>query len=178
MGGSVTVSVGGKNDYFEKTAENHAHSHCLWMAAAAVPAGETHAADRFSPDAVATFQLDAGNLTWGAWVLLLGSSDTPVIAGKLAYDSGIIFVTASERNVPYIIQFGHGTSGAAALAANEISELVYTVLSAASDARPIELKMDRHNSGTKLWARCFCPTQNTGTINFYLGLHEYGHVIA
>jgi hypothetical protein len=153
--------------------EKHFHNHILWLAAAAAPNGELHVADRFSPTASTTFQINAGNITWGAWVQILGSSDTPVIAGMTKFDPNGVYFTASQRNTPYIVQFGHGASGAAALTANEITEVVYTAISAASDAVPIVFQSDRHDSGTKLWARCFCPGANLGTLNFYIGLHEY-----
>jgi len=89
------------------------------------------------------------------------------------YDPHLLFISAAERNVPYILQFGHANSGVDALLLDEITEMVYASLTAASDKIPVQCHTDRHRVKTKLWARCFCPGQNTATIDFYLGLHEY-----
>jgi hypothetical protein len=63
--------------------ERHLLNWERWMGLAAVPVGETHRADSITdnPD---PFQADAGNDDWGAWLQILGSSDTPVIAGNVA----------------------------------------------------------------------------------------------
>ena len=155
--------------------EHHHHSHARWLAAAAVAVGETHVADRIGPTAQTAFHLDAGNDTWGAWVQVLGSTDTPVAPHSLFFDPHYIFVTASERTTPYILQFGHGASGAIALTDDEVTDFIYnsTGAGAVADRSAVEVHTDRHAKGTKVWARCFCPGQNTGTIDFYLGLHEY-----
>ena len=34
-------------------------------------------------------------------------------------------------------------------------------------------KIGRAPAGSLLWARCIAVGQNTGTLDFYLGLHEY-----
>jgi len=36
-----------------------------------------------------------------------------------------------------------------------------------------KVQTGRAPAGSKLWARCMCPGQNTGTLDFYLGIHEY-----
>ena len=66
--------------------ERHLHSGARWFETAAVPDGEVHVADSIGSGAGA-FQIDAGNDTWGAWVQVLGSEDTPTVAGK-AYTEG------------------------------------------------------------------------------------------
>lgn len=154
--------------------EHHLHPHVRWMAKAVTPVGETHAADRFAPGAATPFQIDAGNNAWGSWVLILGSNDTPVNPRAKFFDPNLLFVTASEQNTPYLIQIAHGNSPAEALAVDEFTELVYAAISPlGADRAAVQFLTDRHRKGTKLWARAFCPTQNTGTLDFHLGLHEY-----
>jgi len=155
--------------------EHHLHHHARWLALAAIPVGETHRADRFSPGHASAFQIDAGNDTWGAWVQILGSSDTPISSNALFYDPHLIHISDSERNVPYLIQFAHGDSPAIALADDEYTEFVYCSVGTGQVAERMaqQVQTDRHSVRTKLWARCFCPGQNTGTLDFYIGLHEY-----
>ncbi len=156
--------------------EKHLHPHVRWMAKAAIPVGETHVADRFAPGAATAFQIDAGNNTWGAWVQILGSLDTPINQKSKFYDPQLLFVSTSERNLPYLIQFAHGNSPAEALAVDEFTEMVYASLSIVAERIAVPCYTDRHRKGTKLWARCFCPTQDTGTLDFFLGLHEYAYI--
>jgi hypothetical protein len=66
-----------------------------------------------------------------------------------------------------------GPSGAEALAANEVTEFVVKPLSNQIDSGPIMVQSKRTDAGTKIWARCMCPGQDTGTLNFFPGIHEY-----
>jgi len=153
--------------------ERHLHSEEYWFAAAAVPSGETHVGDDVGTNQTA-YQLDAGNDTWGTWVQLLGSTDTPVVTGKTHYDPHRLeIVTAEHASTTYLIQIGAGASGAAALTANAVSTTVFYSGDKKATDGPMMVQMDRQTVGTKLWARCWAVNQNTGTVDFYLGIHEY-----
>lgn len=152
--------------------ERHLHNWERWLGLALVPNAEVHVADRIGT-AVAAFQIDAGNVAWGSWVCIIGSSDTPITAGMAYYDLHRLMVTAAERTSSYYIQVGFGTSGAAALAAGTYTELVYKPASASAEETPLIIQTQRQAVGTKCYARCYVPGQNTGTLDFYLGLHEY-----
>ena len=80
-------------------------------------------------------------------------------------------VENTERASTYFVQIGRGISGAAALAAGTYMEFVYAA-SVQKEAGIILLQTGRAPVGSMLWARCMCPGQNTGTMDFYFGLHE------
>jgi hypothetical protein len=151
--------------------EHHLHSGARWFETASVPVGETHVADRIGSGGGA-FRIDAGNLVWGAWVQILGSSDTPTVAGKVYFDPHQIIVEDTEKASTYFVQIARGASGDAGLAAGTYSEFVYGA-SVQKDTGIIMVQIDRAPVESKLWARCICPGQNTGWFDFYIGLHEY-----
>jgi len=170
----ATDGLGGTNNslaYRVAEIERHFHSAGSWFEKATTPSGETHVADSIG-DGAGAFQLDAGNDDWGTWVQILGSSDTPARTGRLYFDPHEILIESTERIATYFIQFARGDSGAAGLAAGTYTELVI-----GSDTNRFKgitrVQTGRAPVGAKLWARCMCPTQDTATLDFYIGLHEY-----
>jgi hypothetical protein len=155
-----------------KEVEDHVHSYERWMETAATPSGETHVADEIGSGGGA-FQADAGNDDWGSWLQILGSSDTPIVAGNTKYDLHELEIEAAERNETYFIQLAYGSSGATALASGDYTETMFHPVSNQADSTPIIVQMERADSGTKAWIRTKCPGQNTATFDFYIGLHEY-----
>jgi len=153
--------------------EYHFHHYSRWFELASVPAAETHRADAAGLGG-GSFQIDAGNNTWGSWVQILGSSDTPIATDGVYYDLHEILVTATEKNFLYVVQIGFGASGAAALTAGDYMEEVFIPAAAFVDSGPVGVHSIRIAAGTKAWARCLCDGQDTGTFNFIFGLHEYG----
>ena len=151
--------------------ERHLHSGARWFEAAAVPAGQTNAGDRIGSGAGA-FQIDAGNDTWGDWTLILGSEDTPAVAGKTHFDPHLLVIEDNERAAVHFIQFARGASGAAGLAAGTYTELVVDLASKAGGVI-IPVQTGRAPAGSLLWARVMVPGQDTGTLDFYIGVHEY-----
>jgi hypothetical protein len=147
-----------------------------WFAKAAAANGEIHVADTIGNTGTAALQIDAGNNTWGAWVQILGSSDTPV-AGEATYvrfNLHKIFITATEQdNSVYFVQFGFGTSGAAALSAGTYSELVYKASANNTEEIAYEIRARRQAAGTKAWARCWCVGSNTATMDFFFSVIQY-----
>jgi hypothetical protein len=101
-------------------------------------------------------------------VQVLGSSDT---AQK--YDLHRLLITATERNLVYVVQIGFGTSGAAALSAGTYTEAPFLPASNLVDSGPVDVQSRRQAAGTKAWARCICPGQNTATLDLMIGLHYY-----
>lgn len=154
--------------------ERHCHSWERWFAAAAVPVGETHVADRIS-DNQTPFQLDGGNDTWGAWVQILGSTDLPVAVDRVKFDPHKIVISDTEKlGKIHMLQIAFGATAAGALAAGDYTELVFVSSSAfATEAPPVRLQTRRKNVDTKVWARLLVVGENTGTIDFFYGIHEY-----
>lgn len=158
--------------YRAHETERHFHSYESWFETAASPSGETNVADRIG-DGSGVFQIDAGNNDWGSWVQVLGSADTPARAGNTKFDLHRLEISATERNEVYFVQVAFGDSGAAGLAAGDYTEAVFKAASNQVDSGPVIIQDRRKDVGTKAWARCKCPGQNTATLDFYLGLHEY-----
>lgn len=147
--------------------ERHFHSYERWYELAGTPAAETHRADAAGTGA-GIFQIDAGNATWGSWVQILGSSDT-----ALKFDLHRLLITATERNAIYVVQIAFGATAAAALTAGTYTEAAFIPASNLVDSGPVEVQSRRQSAGTKVWARCICPGQDTATLNFMFGLHYY-----
>ena len=172
---ATTTGLAGEHNslgYRVAEIERHLHSYERWMELATAPAAETHRADAAGTGA-GIFQIDAGNTIYGAWLQVLGSTDTPIITGSAYFDLHSIIFTAAERNLPYVVQVAYGTSGAAALTAGTYTEAVFVPAGGLFDVGPVDLHSRRHAAGTKVWVRCICPGQNTATMNFMIGLHEY-----
>lgn len=152
--------------------QEHHHNWENWFGAAVVPAGTTHRADRVGITQT-PFVPDAGNDDWGAWLQLLGSIDTPVRSGNLAYDMHRIYVVAAEVDNVYFAQFAFGSSGAIALAAGNYSDFIFSPVTPGAVEIAVDLRVNRVPVGTPAWVRIMAPTQDTATLSFYLGLHEY-----
>ena len=152
---------------------NHIHNFERWFGAALVPNAEIHVADNILT-ATTWFTADAGNNTWGSWLQIFGSSDTPNQVGMTLFDFHRLYVAEIERGgLSHFIQIGWGASGAAALAAGNYLDIVYKPVSAANAETPIQLIGKRIPAGSKVWIRVKIPTANTGTFSFYAGIHEY-----
>ena len=110
--------------------ETHLHSNERWFEKAAIPNGEIHVADRIGTvGGNGAFQIDAGNNTWGSWVQILGSEDTPADTGKIKFDVHRIEISSAERNAIYFVQMAAGETGAIALTAGNVTEFVIKPLS-------------------------------------------------
>lgn len=152
--------------------EVHLHSYERWLGAAVTPSGETHVADKIG-DTTTAFRIDAGNEDWGSWTQVVGSADTPIVTGKTKFDFHRIEITASENAGVHFIQFAFGETGAAAYSNDDYAEFVFVEPVSQTLPEPIDVQNDRVDSGTKVWARLFVPGENTSTLDFYIGLHEY-----
>lgn len=153
--------------------ERHHHHYERWFGAAAVPNGTVHVADSVA-DNPSAFQVDAGNDAWGTWVQILGSADTPAITGNVEYDLHLLDFVALERaNTTHLIQVGFGATGAAALTAGTYSERVFHPQSVQGRPAPMPIETRRAAVGTLAWMRILVQGQNTGTMDFFIGSHEY-----
>lgn len=172
----ATKGLSGASDalsYRVHEGERHVHSFERWFGAAAAPSAPTHVADRVG-DTSTAFQADAGNDTWGSWLQVLGSADTPAITGMVNFDPHRAMITAVERaNAVHFVQVAAGASGAAGLAAGTYTEFVFKPTGASSQETPITLQSRRVAAGTLAWVRVWAVGQNTGTVDFFFGIHEY-----
>ena len=165
------LGVHNSTDYRVAEIERHLHSGARWFGAAVTPSGETHAADAIGTTS-SPFQIDGGNDTWGAWSLMFGSDDTPVRSGNAYFDPHQIVVKDTENSSVYFVQFSRGATGAAGLAAGTYTEFVYSA-TVQKETGVLIVQTGRAPVGSLIWARCWSVGDNTGTIDFFLGLHEY-----
>jgi hypothetical protein len=153
--------------------ERHLHNWERWFGLAGVPNLPIHAADRIGTT-VNPFILDAGNNTWGAWVQILGSGDTPADPGNTRFDPHRVEIVYIERtNTTHFIQLAIGTSGAAAITAGTYTEFVFRPITTQGRASPIEVLSRRATAGDLMWARIWAVGQDTGLLHFFMGIHEY-----
>jgi hypothetical protein len=152
--------------------QDHFHNRARFLGARAGWDG-TNEVNAASNDSLTPFLIDAGNDTWGGSYCILGTGDTPVIAGKALWDFRWITITQTERNTLYRIRFAWGADYASAIAAGDFTEWEFIPLSGGQDSGPIEVEITRRPAGTKLFAATWCLGANTGTISFTIGLHEY-----
>jgi hypothetical protein len=155
--------------------ERHFHGWERWFCAAAVPNAEIHVADRIGATAASKtpFTITSGNDTWGAWLQILGSSDTPVIAGNVKYDLHRMMVLVANQVSPYFIQIAFGATGDGAVTANTFSSIVINPASNTDRTEAFPFMSRRQAVGTKGWARCWCVGSNAKTLTIMFGLHEY-----
>ena len=172
----ATLGLAGTNNslaYRVHEIERHIHSYERWFGAAAVPDGTLHVADSITTSDTA-FQIDAGNDTWGAWVQILGTTDTPAITGSVKYDLHRMAVVAVENaNATQLVQVGFAATGAAALTAGSYTEFVFHPQSVQGAETIVDFQTRRITAGVAAWARCWVSGANTSTIDFLIGLHEY-----
>jgi hypothetical protein len=154
--------------------EEHLHNREKWFGLAAVPNGEIHRADRVG-GTIQPFQLVSGNNTFGQWVQILGSADTPIETGKTYFDAHRYMVTSTNSTTPFIIQIAAGESAGLAgkIANEEFTEVMYISATNNNDSGIEEVMSIRVPAGQKIWARCADIGGNGTNINFYYGIHEY-----
>jgi hypothetical protein len=167
------IGTPGSLAYTVNKINKHFHNHERWLVKAVVPVGETHVADPMSVGST-PFQVNGGNDTWGAWTQLVGTNDTPIDAGELKFDFHRILITAYERNdTIYKIQFGIGDTGAAALASGNYTEFPIITQVGINNIEPMEFMSEGVDVGSKVWVRVWAVGQVSGTLDFYVGIHEY-----
>lgn len=148
--------------------ERHHHNNEVWFGDAATPSANVHEADIAS---LTPFQVDSGNNTWGTALLVLGTSDTPSVAGMTKWDCHKVLVTATERaNTLHYLRFTFGDSEAAGIAAGNSTVVAFYTTTTRMSA--IEFMAKRAAAGQKLWVNAKCAA-DTGTVDFVFGLHEY-----
>jgi len=171
----VSAGLDGTNNslgYRVAEIETHLHSFEHFYGAAVTPSGETHVADPLGPG-VNPFVIDAGDNDWGAWVQIIGSEDMPFTPGAVKFDLNELAIITAERDETYFVQIAFGEDAATALAAFHYLSQVFHPASNQVDAVPVVVQCRRQGAGTKAWARCLCLGQDTGTLSFYYGFHEY-----
>lgn len=177
--GTACDGLLGKADslaYHVVEIERHLHGRERWFGKKAV-----QTATDWADNTIATpYRAISGNNAYGTdandEALLIGTADTPAIAGNVHYDMHRIFVVAASSTTVYKMQFVYGTGTMAdAIAAGQYSTIMFKVDAAAasSPALPVEIMLPRGVcASTQTWARAWNATDNA-TVDFFVGWHEY-----
>lgn len=154
--------------------ERHLHSPEVWVGKSGDQTGNNWGADTLTP-----FRCISGNGVYGAdaddEALVIGSDDTPTVAGFVEFDLHRIFIDSVSVFSAYKLRmcWGSGTL-AAAILAGQYSEFMvkFDTVGNVEAAFPMTLQMPALDSGTKIWMQCKNATDNA-TVDFFVGLHEY-----
>ncbi|MDD5486240.1 MAG: hypothetical protein PHW65_01610 [Dehalococcoidales bacterium] len=157
-------------------AEHHEHTVERWFGAAAVPTA-THWGDE---SRLTAFQAISGNGDFGSDLgdeaEVLGSDDTPVVAGNAKFDAHRLLIATSSVTTAWVLRLVYGTGTMAdAEAAGQYTDIMTITPAAPGPANagaPFDIKMLKLAAGTKIWIRAKNATNNA-TIDFFVGLHEY-----
>jgi hypothetical protein len=82
-------------------------------------------------------------------------------------------VAVENANATHFVQIAYGASGAGALAAGTYTELAFRPQSVQGSETIVNIHARREDVGTKTWVRHLTVGQNTSTMDFFIGLHEY-----
>jgi len=120
-----------------------------------------------------TFQATSGVGVFGTAVKVIGSADTPVVGGNTEFDAHTVFVQDTQAATIYLLRFIYGTGDDADVeeAAGRYSDSPYMREAANGRGAPVEHRMPRLASGTKVWVKA--KNAAAQTIDFYVGIHEY-----
>jgi len=167
--------------------EKHFHNCERWI-------GEPETRDAevtcFSAETVEPFQTDAGDGTaggasqpwtpaYGTPLCVIGTGYTSICCGTgVKFDLHRMQIHTTQSTTDKVIHriqliWGTGTV-AEAIAANQISEVIADPDDGGGKNAPVAVMMPRGTIGTtKVWVRHWVDNINTGTLDFFLGLHEY-----
>lgn len=156
--------------------EKHFHSREVWFGENAGRTGEVTCGAR---DVMTPFQVDAGDDTYGTTPLcVIGTGDVPISSGYVKLDLHRIVVVDVEATADLKIHkvqliWGSGTV-AAAIQADQVSDVPPFIPLRGAAFTVMDVMMPRITIGTdKVWIRHWVDGVTTGTMDFFIGVHEY-----
>lgn len=156
--------------------EEHLHTKEVWFGKSADQSGNNWG----TVAGLTSFQAISGNGDFGSdaddEAKILGSDDTPVVAGKTLFDLHRILVVTQNQSSPYILRVVWGTGTMAdAITAGQYSLIAVvadSTLEHIAGGAPFSVLMPQVAAGSKVWVQAKNATDNA-TIDFLVGLHEY-----
>lgn len=147
-------------------ADHHNHTRERWL-------GLAGASEGWAPYALPV--ANGGN--FGAWTEILDAADTPIIAGSTHYDPHrVLIVDVPQTKERLLVQFAWGAVAATAYGDGDYTE-VYDLPEKPADGKtaPLPVRIPRLPTDTLLWARAKQENADAadGTVDFFLGIHEY-----
>ncbi len=152
--------------------EKHFHSREVWYGRhSSVDAG-VNEGEGWS---VTPFQSTSGTTgVFGSWIPVLGTGDTPFKGGYAKFDLHRLLVTDTNASKkPHLIQITWDDTAAA----DGLTDGNYTGLWLTPEkdgkAEPSDIQCSRITAGLKVWVRHLVVGDNTKTMDFVFGIHEY-----
>ena len=154
--------------------EKHLHSKGVWFGLHTAVSAGVNEGEAWS---VLPFQSTSGaDGVFGAWLPLLGTSDTPYQSGYASFDPHRMIipnVAVGATKLPHQIQIAWGpTDGATAFAAGDVTGIM-DIPERAGQADAVNVECPRITAGEKVWLRHAVIGAAAATLDFYIGLHEY-----
>jgi hypothetical protein len=154
--------------------EEHVHSNETWFGAQPTQVGPG------SQNSLTGFRVTSAAIanTFGAAIVVLDGSETPVRAGMKYFDPHRIQVLNVQNNAKtYRLRvasnrLGH-TSWAAAVAAGVCSDVCFKIDTANRDASPFYIQTKRQPAGAKVWAAVATADAVAQWVDIIFGIHEY-----
>ena len=156
--------------------EKHFHNVERWVGKLAVQTATSWADDNIDTP----FRAISGANDYGAdasdEAQVLGTDDTPIIAGTVKYDPFRISIVSLSTDTEWKLRlvYGSGTM-ATAITAGQYSEVmvINAVAGSKSGGTPVDFRVPRLNSGIdQVWLQAWNVTDNA-TCDFFIGVHEY-----
>ena len=151
--------------------EHHLHNRERWFG----KLGAQTATDWGDEASLTPYRAISGNGVFGAdandEALVLGTDDTPAIAGMVSYDAHRLMISAASTATDWILRIIYGTGTMAD--AETAGEYTDVMLTEAKKGVPVDVMMPRTTCAScKVWVRAKNAT-NDATIDFFIGIHEY-----
>ncbi len=158
-------------DLHTEISEHHLHNRERWFGKSADQSGNNWAlAIGLTPYRAISGASDFGSDADDE-AKVLGTDDTPAIAGHTMFDPHRIWVEAASNATEFFIRVIYGTGTMAdAETAGQYSDIMVTE---ARKGEPMEVMMPRLDAGVdQLWIRVKNASDNAW-IDFHYGIHEY-----
>ncbi len=151
--------------------ENHLHNRERWFG----KLGAQTATDWGEEASLAPYRAISGAGIFGVdandEALVLGTDDTPAIAGMTRFDPHRLEVTAASNATDWVLRLIYG-SGTMAEAEGD-GQYSDVMVQEARKGSPIDLMVPRCPTGEcQIWVRAKNATNNAW-IDFFIGIHEY-----
>ena len=177
--GAATLGLLGVSNslaYRVMELERHFHGRERWFGKLAVQTATDWADNNIATPFRCISGLNAYGTDANDEAQVIGTADTPAIAGNVRYDVHRILIVDSNSTTVWKLQVIYGTGTMAdAIAAGQYSTIMVKVDAAAGQTPnvPCEIMMPRGACGaTKVWVRGW-NANNNATLDFYVGWHEY-----
>jgi len=154
--------------------EEHHHSNETWFGAQPTQVGPG------SQNSLTGFRVTSGAVanTFGAAIVVLDGSETPVRAGMKYFDPHRIQVLNVENNAKtYRLRLASNrlgnTSWADAVTAGVFTDVCFKIDTTNRDASPFYIQCRRQNAGATVWTAVATADAVAQWVDVIFGIHEY-----